>query len=43
MRICEEQKLGKSSLGRKNEGCPDPNETINENTNHEFRDKIVAI
>ena len=33
----------KSSLRRKNERCPDPNEVVDQNTNHEFPDKIVAI
>ena len=33
----------KSSLGRKNEQCPDPNGRVHENIKHEFPDKIVAI
>ena len=33
----------KSSLGRKNDRCPDLNEIVDQNTNHEFPDKIVAI
>ena len=33
----------KSSLGRKREHCPDPNETTDKNINHEFPAKIVVI
>lgn len=33
----------KSSLGRKSERCPDPNETADKIIKHEFPDKIVVI
>ena len=33
----------KNTLGGKNEHFPDPNERVNENTNHEFSEKILAI
>jgi len=37
------QKVLKSSLGRKSEDCPDPNETVDESTNHELPDVFLEF
>ena len=41
--LLSKQKVMKSSLGRKSEDCPEPNEHAMKTLNDEFRDIIAAI
>ena len=41
--FAEETKSTERQSGKEERRLPDPNERVDKNTNHEIRDKVVAI